>query len=204
MDEPVRAVKNQVAAVDILRGPQNGKGIFLGALPRPFGRDIHCSNRPSCTGKSVAHRGLGGIRVKIHRFFFLGKGKVIKGCLRIYKGHNPPVCVLCIGEGSYAVNIVDDLHLLFIVQHGPFRIMEGQIKFHRISPVDLTGNDNIKGIFQNRLPCAVLVQHHRTGKAQLFIGGLWYIMELDFQQFRCSAGILGGKRHPETDILTVR
>ena len=152
----------------------------------------------------MPHRRIRCIRIEVHCFFLLGKGQVIKSSLGINLRYDPPIRVLGIGEGSDAVNIIDDLHLLFIVQHGPLGIMERQIKFHGISPVDFAGDNNIKGIFQNRFPSAVCVQHYRARKAQLFIGGLRYIVELDFQQLRSSAGILSGKRHTEADILPVR
>ena len=204
MDESVRAIKNQVAAVDILRGPQNGKGVFLRTLPCAQSGDVDRSHRPAGAFQRVPHRRVRCIRVKVHRFFFLRKGQVIKSSFGIDLSHNPAIGVLRIGEGSYAVNVIDDLHLLFIVQHGPLGIMERQIKFHGIGPVDFAGDNNIKGIFQNRFPRAVCIQHYRACKAQLFIGGLRYIVELDFQQLRSSAGILSGKRHTEADILPVR
>ena len=47
MDEPVRAIKNQVAAVDILRGPQDGKGVFLRTLPCAQSGDVDRSHRPA-------------------------------------------------------------------------------------------------------------------------------------------------------------
>ena len=190
--------------MDILRGPQDGKGIFLRTLPCAQRGDVDRTYRPAGAFQRVPHWCVRRIRIEVHRFFLLGKGKIIKSSFGINLCHDPPIRVLGIGKGADAVNIIDNLHLLFVVQHGPLWIMERQVKFHRISPVDFAGDDNIKGVFQNRLPCTIFVQHHWTGKAQFFIGSLRYIVELDFQHLRGKGYIIGGKRHPEADILPVR
>ena len=190
--------------MDILRGPQDGKGVFLRTLPCAQSGDVDRPHRPAGAFQRVPHRRIRCIRIEVHCFFLLGKGQIIKSGLGINLRYDPPIRVLGIGEGSDAVNIIDDLHLLFIVQHGPLGIMERQIKFHRIGPVDLAGNNNVKSVFQNGFPSAVCIQYHRSGESQLFIGSLRYIVELDFQYLRGKRWIICGKRYPETNILPVR
>lgn len=83
-------------------------------------------------------------------------------------------------------------------------IMERQMKFHRIG-VDFAGDNNIKGIFQNRFHAPL---HPALPGAQspAFIG-LRYIVELDFNSFEfdwVSSVASGKRRHTEADILPVR
>lgn len=99
----------------------------------------------------------------------------------------------------YYVGGFDDWFL-----RGSLRVMEGQIKFHGIRAVDLAGVNNVKGVLQYRLPCAVFIQDHRAGKAQLFIRSLGNIVELDFLHLRCTGRVAYCQGNAETHILPVR
>ncbi|MFR1479684.1 MAG: hypothetical protein ACLSB9_30350 [Hydrogeniiclostridium mannosilyticum] len=80
--------------------------------------------------------------------------------------------------------------------------MEGQIKFHRIYPLTSLVTTISKAF--SRTASTHRLHPALPGAQSPAFHSIRYIVELDFQQLRSSAGILSGKRHTEADILAVR
>ena len=152
----------------------------------------------------MSHWDIRSIGIEADGFLDLRKGQIIKCRLCINGGDHTPIRGFIIGHSTDTVDIVYNLHLLFVIKGEPFCVLKREFELQGISAVDLAGNDDIKGVFQHRLPRIVRIQDYRPCKTETLIGSLWNVVELDVCDLWCFAGVRRGQRNAEADIFLIR
>ena len=203
MHQPVRAVKDQVAAVEVCDIPQDGQSVFRPAGPGALCPHRHCADAPFRTLQGVCHRRFRVLRFKGTFLLADREGQVIELRLRVHLCDGTAVCVPGVRDRPDLIHIIHDLDLLLTVDIPPLAVLVGNLKGKGVLAVDLAGHNDVIGVFQHRLPGAVAVQHHRPGIADLLIGRFRDVIEPDVDNLRCPGGVACSQRHPEADIRPV-
>ena len=203
MHQPVRAVKDQVAAVEVCDIPKDGQSAFLRTGPGALCPHRHCADAPFRTLQGVCHRRFRVLRFKGTFLLADREGQVIELCFRVHLCDGTAVRVPGVGNCPYLIHIIHDLDLLLTVDIAPLAVPVGNLKGKSVLAVDLARDNDVVCILQHRLPCTVPVQHHRPCVADLFIGRFRDVIEPDINNLRCPGGVCGSQRYPETDICPV-
>ena len=203
MHQPVRAVKDQVAAVEVCGIPKDGQSVLLRAGPGALCPHRHRTDAPFRPLQGVCHRRFRVLRFKGTFLLADREGQVIELRLRVHLCDGTAVRIPGVGNCPYLIHIIHDLDLLLTVDIPPFAVPVGDLKGKGVLAVDLAGHNDVIGVFQHRLPCPITVQHHRTGIADLLIGRFRDVIEPDIDELRCPGGVCGSQRYPEPDIRPV-
>ena len=203
MHQPVRAVKDQVAAVEVCDIPKDGQSVFLRTGPGALCPHRHCADAPFRTLQGVCHRRFRVLRFKGTFLLADREGQVIELRFRVHLCDGTAVRVPGVGNCPYLIHIIHDLDLLLTVDIPPLAIPVRNLKGKGVLAVDLAGHNDVIGVFQHRLPCAIAVQHYRPGITDLLIGRFRDVIEPDINNLRRPGSVCSSQRCPEADIRPV-
>ena len=123
MHQPVRAVKDQVAAVEVCGIPQDGQSVFLRAGPGALCPHRHRADAPFRTLQGVCHRGFRVFRFKGTFLLADREGQVIELRFRVHLCDGAAVRIPGIGDRPDLVHIIHDLDLFFAIDISPVTMM---------------------------------------------------------------------------------